>query len=267
MESKSFKQFLQDKGLPHLATFSREWIHPELNVYIDDIIDICNPMLESYHADVLDINKLSYNQQKAVHWFYGNCIYANGQAISIPLLNPTICDLFTAYLQDKQMAVNPKEHENYQIPEFVTKIRDYELFISLFEFAQYALFPLFGLMWCKYPDRVETIQFAQYSNKKAETTWHNDIYSDMTAVVNLAPELYTGGGTDIRTSIFSYEHIASIPKGHVLLFSGSMSLHRGAQVESGVRNLLVFWTTSDKTETMAAEGIDVDIKPIEKLNE
>jgi len=262
----TFNEFLVARGLPELAQFSRKWIHPELDLHIDSIIDICNPMLETHHADVLDLSRLTLNQLQAVEWFYSRSNHAGGLALSIPLLNPTICDLFIEYLQDKPMVVNSKEHENYQIPELVTKTRDEELFNSLFAFAHYCLFPLMGLMWCKYPDRVETIQFAQYSDKKAETTWHHDIYSDMTAVVNLAPELYTGGGTDIRTSLVTYEHVHSIPKGYVLLFSGSMSLHRGAQVETGTRNLLVFWTTSDKTETMLAEGKDVNIEPVTKMS-
>lgn len=259
----SFKAFLEKSEYSHLATFSRAWIHPELDMYIDDIIDICNPMLESYHADVPEY--LPLNQLEAFTWFNNNTKYANGQAMSFPLFNPLICDLFIAYLKGKDMLVNSREHEGYQIPEYVTKTRDGELFNNLLEFAKYALFPLFGLMWTKYPDRVETIQFAQYSDRKAETTWHNDTYSDMTAVVNLAPELYEGGGTDIRTSLLTYDNVPSIPKGHVLIFSGSMSLHRGAQVEKGVRNLLVFWTTADKTETMEEEGADIPTEPIRKL--
>jgi predicted 2-oxoglutarate/Fe(II)-dependent dioxygenase YbiX len=79
-----------------------------------------------------------------------------------------------------------------------------------------------------------------------QTQWHHDADSNMTGLINLAPELYTGGGTDIRTTLLTYDHIPSIPKGHALVFNGNMLLHRGAPVETGERYLLVFWVTTDR---------------------
>lgn len=199
--------------------------------------------------EIPDVWTLPEEQIVALDWFYGLPRYVNNSVFSAPLLHPDVCDLLIQYIEENKDKFKPniEEMPDYQINELVLSDVYPELYNSILEFAKNTLFLLYNLHWGKYPNTVESIQLAQYEvTGTKKTGWHHDASSNMTGVVNLAPELYTGGGTDIRTSILSYEHIPPVPKGHVLIFNGNSTLHRGAEVESGVRNLLVFWITTDR---------------------
>jgi hypothetical protein len=230
-----------------LLTSDRDWLHPELDKHIEGIAEIVDSLNYS-DANIPDLDNLSFQQLEALDWFYGLPTYCNEQAIVAPLLNPKVCDALIQYIEGKQFKTNEEEETQYRIPELVLSQKDPGLFKSISEFAKNSLFLLYNLHWGKYPCRIESIQLAKYEPGGIKKTgWHHDADSNMTGVVNLAPELYEGGGTDLRTNMLAYEHVPPIPKGHVLIFNGNAILHRGSEVESGTRNLLVFWITTDRT--------------------
>lgn len=230
----------------NLGELNREWLHPELEKNIEGIAALVDSF-NNIDFDIPDLEDLSINQLEAMDWFYGLPRYCKDQVIVAPLINPLLCDKLIQYINGKQFIPNEEEEDKYKIPEFILAEKDPELFNTLIEFAKISLFLLYNLHWGKYPSRIDSIQLAQYKpDGIKKTSWHHDADSNMTGVVNLAPELYKGGGTDVRTTLLTYEHIPPIPKGHVLIFNGNMILHRGSEVESGIRNLLVFWITTDR---------------------
>ena len=231
-----------------LLTPSREWLHPELDLHIEGIVDLVARLDKTGHV-IPNIFDLNDNEGDALLWFLNLPRYGNEDAISAPILHPDICDELIQYIaeHEDQFKANDEEETEYQIPELVLSSTNPALFKSLLTFAKNSLFLLYNLYWGKHPHTVESIQLAKYTASGIKKTeWHHDANSNMTAVINLAPELYTGGGTDIRTSILRYEHIKPVPKGHALIFNGNSLLHRGAKMESGDRNLLVFWITTDR---------------------
>lgn len=229
-----------------LLQLHKGWIHPELEPYLLGIAGLVNTF-EANDFRIPKMEDLPLDQLLALEWFLKLPTYANNLAMSVPILHPKICDLLTDYLQDKEFATNTEESLEYQIPEYVIAGKDPELFEVISTFVQNSLFLIYNLYWGKFPETVESIQLAKYKPTGVKKTqWHHDADSSMTGLINLAPELYTGGGTDIRTSLISYEHIPSIPKGHALVFNGNMVLHRGSEVLSGERYLLVFWVTTDR---------------------
>ena len=203
------------------------------------------------HFKVPELEELTEEQLAALDWFYGLPRYANNQAVAIPLFSEKLCNNLIQYATDRNEDFKPAEHdeEQYKIPEVVLQEHDPALYERVLDFAQNSLFFLCYLHWGKYPNYVDSIQLAQFKMNKIRTTnWHHDGLSEMTCLVNLDPSLFTGGGTDIRTSIFSYDHIDNVQKGHVLLFNGRMTLHKSHPITSGVRNILVFWLNAGYME-------------------
>lgn len=228
-------------------SFNRDWFHPDLLPYIEGIASLVDTF-NAINSNIFDLDTLSEEQLVALDWFLGLPSHASGQAISFPLLSPLICDELVEYSRAAKFATNPEEHTQYQIPELVLANHNPQLFNELREFADMSLFLFYNLFWGKPPNTVESIQLAKYTPTGVKKTdWHHDASSNMTGLINLAPELYTGGGTDIRTSLLTFEHIPSIPKGHVLIFNGNMLLHRGSDTLTGERFLLVYWVTTDRS--------------------
>ena len=227
-----------------------EWFHPELLKHLKAICEFIVYFHENKFL-IPNIDDLPQDQLEALDWFYGLPRYVNNQAVSIPLFSEKLCDALIEYATIKNEDFKPAEHdeEEYKIPEVVLQEHDPELYERVLDFARNTLFMLCYLHWGKYPNYVDSIQLAQFKMNKIRTTnWHHDGLSEMTCLVSLDPSLFTGGGTDIRTSIFTEEHIPPEPKGHVLIFNGRMTLHKSHPIESGVRNILVFWLNGGFTE-------------------
>lgn len=224
------------------------WLHPEL-VKIHTSLASLSGYMQGTRWAIPKCSDLSMEQYTALKWLERLPRYADGTAFSAPLLHPDVCDLLIQEIRHPDLSwdVNDEEGEAYQIPEVVLREKLPELHQSLERFARMAMYPLMQLTWGRAPDAFESIQLAKYTPEGTRMTgWHHDQDSNMTGVVNLAPELYEGGGTDVRTGVMTFEHIPPVPKGHVLIFNGHQTLHRGAPVESGERNILVFWTTTGR---------------------
>lgn len=220
------------------------WLHPDLAKVQHGLFPLVQYM-EDLRWNITD--EFSDEEWAAVEFLDSLPRYANGLAVSVPLLHPDVCDLIIEEINKPGLVWEPndEEDEDYQIPEIVLKHHMKELHQSLHKFGDATLFRIMKLLWGRGPNHVRSIQLAKYTPEGTRMSgWHHDEDSNMTAVINLAPELYTGGGTDIRTGLLTYEHVPPVPKGHALIFNGYQTLHRGAPVESGERNILVYWTTT-----------------------
>ncbi|HCL3314555.1 TPA: 2OG-Fe(II) oxygenase [Pseudomonas aeruginosa] len=224
------------------------WLHPELALVISDLLSLLDH-LEKTLAEVPDERDLTPGQLKAMEWFERLPRHANGQVIIVPLVHPDLCDALLDYVckHGENWTPNLQEDDAYRIPEIVLHEKIPLLYRSVRAFSVQILYPICKLFFGREPDRIDSIQLAKYTSEGTKSTgWHHDEDSTMTAVVNLAPERYKGGGTSVRTGLRTFEHVPSIPKGHALLFNGYQLLHKGCPVEEGERHLLVFWMTSGR---------------------
>lgn len=229
----------------HLKRPWNGWLHPELLTHYEGLTSLLK-LLEDIAGNIPKIDDLDEQQRAALDWFYTLPRPAPG-ALSVPLLHPEMCDELLKVMREHggEMTPNMEEEEAYRIPELVLHLKMPELHASIKSFAERVLYPICKLFWGREPEAVRSIQLARYTPEGTRMTgWHHDDDSNMTAVVNLAPELYTGGGTDFRTGIMTYDYVPPVPKGNALLFNGYNTLHRGAPVEAGERNILVFWMFS-----------------------
>lgn len=218
------------------------WLHPELRSHLQGLRELLLH-LESIYGNIPRLEDLEERQKAALDWFEGLPRPVEG-ALSIPLIHPEMCDELLSVMKDQggDLAPNPQEAEAYRIPELVLQQKMPELYEPTKLFAERVLYLICKLFWGREPEKIRSIQLAKYTPDGTRMTgWHHDDDSNMTAVVNLAPELYTGGGTDFRTGIMTYEYVPPVQKGHALVFNGYNTLHRGAPVETGERNILVFW--------------------------
>lgn len=167
------------------------------------------------------------------------------------LFTPEGADYFLAASDRMADKFKPNDDEglDYQIPEIV--LYEYPELLDELSLASNIgsaiLWPLFHLMYGERPNHYSSIQLARYSGGGTRGTgWHNDSESEATCVVSLAPERHTGGGTAIRPrgALAPAVLLPPLPKGHALLFNGRCTLHKGAALESGERNLLVYWMTN-----------------------
>lgn len=164
---------------------------------------------------------------------------------SVPLLSDWGCRLFLGYAEQyrDQYTVNDKEIPDARIPELVLK-HFLPLGAGLADaVAKAGLLPVFKWIMGHAPDIVHA-QLCRYTPEGTkETCFHNDRDSGYTAVVNLSNNGYRGGGTIVLPNgpIGTPVNIPPLPAGHALIFNGRATLHRGAPVLWGERNLLVYW--------------------------
>ncbi|NTE96723.1 hypothetical protein [Agrobacterium tumefaciens] len=168
-----------------------------------------------------------------------------GSAFAVPFLDPDVCEGLVDHSVELgvQHGHRPNLEENpaYQIPEIVVKHVAPSLHDLLAHWGDF-LNIWFMLIWQCEPSHISSIQFAKYEpNGTAHGNWHHDQDSPFTAVVSLAPELFEGGGTDIRLTATEYCSIPPLPPGYALILNGQQLMHRGRAVTSGVRHLLVYW--------------------------
>lgn len=168
-----------------------------------------------------------------------------GPVYTIPMLSPEFCDEIVRRARGYTYDVNEEEGLAYQIDEAVLQEKDPELYDRLGE-----LLPVLNvwslLVYQRPVTRVSSFQIARYTPDGTDQTgFHHDKSSDITAVISLNPGEFEGGGTEVRVRPDLAELVPPLPKGSALFFNGKMIHHRGAQVTSGERYLLVCWLESE----------------------
>lgn len=141
---------------------------------------------------------------------------------------------------------NQDEGAEYQVPEIVLshvpELREADELAR--EIARRVLWPIFHCIYGNPPNTFSSVQLARYAApSNLGTGWHADTDSEATCVVSLAPDRHVGGGTLLRPrgAFGPAVRLQPLPKGTALLFNGRTTLHRGVELESGERNLLVYW--------------------------
>lgn len=223
--------------VPQLA-----WLDPELRRFLPALTRMA-VRLEAGKYECISYE--NDDERMADDWLQSHPIDVAGAAC-LPFFSEEYCDKLVAEADDMALVVghtpNPDEEEAYQIPELVLHEVCPSLFAALSVFKERVVDVYSRLLWGSKAEAIRSIQFARYEAGKTEHgNWHHDSDSDVTAVVSLQPECFTGGGTDIRRDAFEFVTIEPLPKGHCLLFNGKHTLHRGRRVETGRRDLLVFW--------------------------
>lgn len=174
-------------------------------------------------------------------------LYSRG-VLTLHLFTEELCDhlVSVADCNKDLFASNEEEGEAYRIPELITAdYRDMEELDDLLkEIGREVLWPIFHVMFGNPPNYFSSVQFARYEHPtNVGTGWHSDTTSEASCVVSLAPELHEGGGTILMPdgAFGPPMYIDPLPKGHAILFNGRKTLHRGLELKSGVRNLMVYW--------------------------
>lgn len=145
--------------------------------------------------------------------------------------------------QDVGYEPNEEEEPEFQINEFVLQHHCSQLAAGLEVLFNRAIVPISTVVHGQAGLLLTSIQMARYEPKGvSHGNWHFDDDSDLSVVVSLAPELFTGGGTDLRTGPVAKVHVPKLQTGHALMFHGKTTLHRGCHVDEGRRDLLVFWS-------------------------
>lgn len=162
---------------------------------------------------------------------------------SFPYLNSNFCKALLEELEAIDYEVNKDEPEPAQIPEVVLCEASPALYECLRSLWVNAGVPLAGLLLGQSPERLTSIQAAQYRPSHIPRGhWHIDRDSDVTLVVALADK-HTGGGTEIYQGPFAAPiSVEQLPTGHALMFNGKANRHYGKAVTQGIRHLLVHWS-------------------------
>lgn len=230
-------------GLTSIA--QEAWLHPELRLHHPAIVRMARALVDGKQNSEALVEILGQPEIAALQWLNDHTIRPG--LYRIPFLAPDYCDklVVEADKMGETIGYEPNDDEElpYQIPELVLGHLCPSLFQCLQVLFDSAICPLTTILMGQQPAIIRTIQFARYEPAEVgHGNWHVDIDSDITAVVSLQPDKFEGGGTDVRTGPLSKITVEKLPQGHALLFHGKTTLHRGRKVESGRRDLLVFWT-------------------------
>lgn len=162
---------------------------------------------------------------------------------SFPFLHPDYCAALVQQADSMEFRCNDEEIPETQIPEIFLRERLPALYCSLRTLFEHVVVPSTELVFRLTPSTLDSVQFARYTPlNTAAGNWHTDEDSDVTAVVALS-DTHTGGGTTaLPPGLGRYCYVPSLPIGHAMFFLGRTTTHRGERVESGERNLLVFWS-------------------------
>lgn len=229
---------------PLLACAVEQHLHPELVRHLPALWDIAE-RAEANAWNALPLN--SVGETDALRWLRQCKTKAPG-VYAVPFLNPLLCTSIVSEFAGPggpAYATNADEELPYRIPELVLSSECPQMFRTARELLLSGLSPVLTLLQARVPAVIRTVQLARYTAGGTEHgNWHHDEDSDQTIVVSLAPDLFKGGGTDIKLCPFeqSHHHIPALPQGHALIFNGKMTLHRGCLVTEGERHLLVYWT-------------------------
>lgn len=220
------------------------WLHSELRRHLPTLERMARALEESgYETHFIPEVRDNFS---TLAWLEGYRIKGT-TAYTIPFLSPEYCDKLVvearAFESTTGYEPNDEEDPRFQINEFVLQHHCSQLAAGLEVLFTRAIVPVSTVLHSQSDLLLTSIQMARYEPKGvSHGNWHFDDDSDCSVVVSLAPELFTGGGTDLRTGPMSKVHIPPLPKGHALMFHGKTTLHRGCHVDKGERDLLVFWS-------------------------
>lgn len=232
-----------------------QFIHPELKRHAPALLGLIAQCADRVLApeEVARLIEWDDDLADAYNWVMttmsqNNLVGYSGPVYMVPLLDPGFCtgliDQAEEMAKEGGWMRNPYEEAPFQIPEIVVKDRNQALHDLLEAFIPY-LNIYHAMAFQAVPHATQSIQFTKYSEDNCSGgNWHHDIDSDFTATVSLAPGLFEGGGTDIRTSPTKSIRIPPLPTGHALLFNGQKIHHKGAPVTKGSRYLLTYWLSS-----------------------
>lgn len=217
------------------------WLNQELRLHLPALVSLANQL--DKHRQNWDQFRLTLSYRRALCWLAGWRVDGT-DCYCIPFLSPEYCDkLLVEAGAMAEYKVNDEEEQPYQIPELVLAEHCTQLFTCLQVLFDRVFTPCCKILYGHSSSVLRSVQFAKYTPENtAKGNWHVDMDSDITAVVSLDPEAFEGGGTAVRTGAMGTAVIPKLPKGHALLFHGKTTLHKGLAVESGVRDLLVFWS-------------------------
>lgn len=215
------------------------WLHPQLRRHLPALREVARALEERKH------NGITYTDEQldSVVWLAEHRVQGTN-AYTPPFLSPEYCDKLLAEAEQlAEYKVNDDEEQPYQIPELVVHEHCTTLATALQVLFDDVFTPICLVLYGYCPKILRSVQFAKYTpDNTAHGNWHADADSDITAVVSLAPELFNGGGTALKTGAIGHTIVDKLPKGHALLFHGKTTLHKGLPVTGGVRDLLVFWS-------------------------
>lgn len=215
------------------------WLHPQLRRHLPALREVARALEQSKHG------RIDYTEEQldAVVWLAEHRVPCTN-AYGVPFLAPEYCDkLLVEAAQLAEYKVNEDEEQPYQIPELVVHEHCQTLATGLQVLFDDVFTPVCIVLYGFCPQVLRSVQFAKYTpDNTARGNWHVDADSDITVVASLAPELFEGGGTALKTGAIGTAVVDKLPKGHALLFHGKTTLHKGLPVTSGVRDLLVFWS-------------------------
>jgi hypothetical protein len=224
---------------PALACAVQQHLHPELVRMLPGLWDLHEHNTQHGWSVPLPPGALHSQARNAAEWLQSKLV---GPALAVPFLAASFCDAVVTEFRGYRYEPNHEEGAAFQIPEVVLAKACPTLYRTCYELFKGAMLPVLSGTFGLTPEVVRSIQLAKYTPDGTRSgNWHHDEDSDQTVVVSLAPELHTGGGTDLRHG-FGRVHVPALDKGHALLFPGKTTLHRGSPVTTGERNLLVFWT-------------------------
>lgn len=172
-----------------------------------------------------------------------------GFVYMVPVIPPHVCDNLIECAKNYDFTPNLLEEPDYRINEAVLSVVAPVLYETL-------VGPLSKILnaYCLMINQteitsIESLQLAKYRpDGTAETKWHHDDASDFTCVISLNPESFEGGGTGVRVAPHATQDIPPLQKGWGLVFNGRSVQHRGLQVTSGERLLLVCWCSTREKE-------------------
>jgi hypothetical protein len=224
-----------------LAVAVEMHLHPDLRARLHTLRDIVTVFEANSHDPVGTLTSLHRKQLAALVWLQ-RCKVAAG-VYNLPLLSPTFCEMIRTETADWPFTGNSQEPEHLRCPEAVLHEVCPQLGRTVWELFRAALGPVYTLIHGTVPTAVAAAQLTRYTlQRNSLGGWHQDEDSDFTAVVELAPELHIGGGTDVMSAPLTVTSVPTLAKGHALLFCGKTTHHRGRPITEGVRDLLVYWT-------------------------
>ncbi len=165
---------------------------------------------------------------------------------SVPYLSPALCIALRDHLDQLGYCPNEDEEPEARINECVLNYADPALFNGLNGMFYSYMRPLANLLLQLDVQSCLAIQGALYTQDGTSgTAWHKDTDSEFTVTVALSePKRFGGGGTSIWRDGEEID-VPPLPIGHALLFAGRTTLHKGNDVTSGARHLLVHWANQN----------------------
>lgn len=166
--------------------------------------------------------------------------FASGAVRRVPYLSDIGCAALVRAQSQWTYQPNQAEGAAYQMDECVLSIDQPEYYAVLQQLHDFALAPLWVLLYGVSPEHIRSIQLARYRpGPRAMTNWHYDADSSCTTVVEL-----TSGAqqTGAALQVFPGAEVPVSPiAGYATLFQGRQLLHRSMPVVQGERVILVHW--------------------------